>query len=248
MPNTTVELHRNADFSQRNIGYIDPEPPIYIPGSPFANFRLGFSLSRSLKNRVAGEVDGVTGGTITLSGDKLKAQAAASSTISIGGTRALPLSFAVVFKQEAAAVNQTLAGRPSSGGSEDAAGVCVAASGNLSAVVRSVAGGFGTPSLAKDGGDRYEFLAASFDNSGGPGASVIKLWRPRTATLQQTNTATMPASITTSRVLGATTGTLTSAVEGVRALQWANRVLTDQEVLDMYASWKESLATSGIII
>lgn len=243
---TIVEQYPDATFADDLL--LDLEPPIVWPVSPSSLFRFGKTINGSLTNR-AGGPDGLmtTDNQYTLTEQSMRVaqNTGAYAPISV----ALPCTFLVVFKQEGAVNNQTLAGAPSTTGNDNV-GILVSGSGALSALSRGGAANYAA-NLAKDGGDRWELLVGTFNNAGGAGASVINLHRPRTNSKATVSNATLPATVNSNavlRILGAGANVaLNRTVEGAMFAHWG-QVLTDQQIADAYASVKNSLASSGISI
>jgi len=225
---------------------LDLEAPINWSGAaPQGHFRFAKSLQNALRNRAGGANASVSNNAEPVIDDR-SISLASSTALSVAGSAAMPLTFLSVFRQSATAVNQTLMGNPSTSGA-DSAGLGVSSGGNLIAFARAGGSNF-SASLPKNGGDRWEFVAGTFDNSGGAGAGVLRLHRPRTGSIAEVTNATIPASVGTLRIIGAATGTLNQAVQGALSAFWIGTALSESQINAIYASARESLAPSGVDI
>lgn len=241
---TIIRRFPNARFPGSVI--VDIAPAINwgeVP--PTGHFRFAKSREFALKNQIGGQDAAVsTNNNLTVNANS--AVVGAGTAIYVPGALALPASFAVVFRQTGASANQTLAGNPITSGG-DGAGLAISNSGAITALSR-VGGVNYAATLPKAGGDRWEMIFATLDNTGGAGASKLVLRRPRTGEKQEVATATLPANLAVLRILGSSTGSLSQAVEGALHAYWPTHVLSDDEVAAIYASVKASLAVSEIAI
>lgn len=221
------------------------EPAIDFDGvEPEGYFRFAKSREYSLKNQMGGaNADMSTNNNLTVGANSVVV--GAGSSLYVPGELVIPATIAVVFHQTVDGINKTLGGNPST--TVDGAGLAVSAGGNLVALSR-VAGTAWAASLPKSGGDRWEMLFATFDNTAGAGASKLTLHRPRTGSKQEVTNATLPPSAAVLRLLGSATGTLSGAAEGAFSAYWPSRVLTDAQISQIYNSVKSSLQVSGLEI
>jgi len=240
---TIIRRFPNARFPGSVI--VDIAPAINWGAVPPAgHFRLAKNREYALRNQRGGTNAAVsTNNNLTVNADS--ASVGAGTAVYVPGELALPATIAVVFRQTAAGINQTLGGNPST--TVDGAGLAVSASGNLVALSR-LGGAAWAASLPKSGGDRWEMLFATFDNTGGAGAAKLTLHRPRTGEKQQVTNATLPPSISVLRLLGSAAGTLAEGVEGALNAYWPGQVLSDPVIASIYQSVKDSLAVSEIAI
>lgn len=247
MAKTIIRQYPGANFPETLV--LDLETPInWGANSPAGHFRFAKTLANSLRNRIVGGTDALvsTGNSLTVNPASVAVDL--GTGLYVPSNVALPCTFLSVFRQTSAGVSQTLAGAPSTSGG-DTAGLCVSASGNIAATARTSSVNY-SASVAKDGGDRWEMVVATFSNTGAAGAHVIALHRPRTSTKIVTSNATLPANVNTSavfRVLGSG-GPLNGAVEGALCAYWPGLVLSDATIASVYTSVKQSLAVSGIQI
>lgn len=226
---------------------LDLEPVIDWGGVvPDGHFRLAKSINFALDNRIVGGPDAQVSTSGVYAVDSQSVSVNTGTALFVPSGADMPFSFMSVFRQTAAGVNQTLLGNASTSGA-DSAGLGVSSGGNLVALARSGSSNFAA-SMAKDGGDRWELVIGTFDNRPGAGASIVRLYRPRTNSVAEVTNATLPASIATMRILGASAGTLNQAVQGAMSTYWLNRVLSQATVNNVYASVKASLAAAGITI
>jgi len=226
---------------------LDLEPAIDWQGVvPDGHFRLAKTLNYALDNKVSGGTDALlsNGGTYTV--DAISAEVSASSAFYVPLSVTLPVSFMSVFRQTTAGINQTLMGNASTSGA-DSAGLVVTSGGNIAALGRASSANY-SASLAKDGGERWEMVVGVFDNRPGAGSSILRLYRPRTGSVVEVTNATLPASLSTNRILGASAGTINQSVRGALSAYWAGRVLSQATINAMYQSVKNSLSFSGISI
>lgn len=242
---TIVEQYPDATFADDLL--LDLEPPITWPVAPVSLFRFGKTINGSLTNRAGGPAGLMsTNNQYTLTEQSMRVATGTGAYVPVAVP--LPCTLLVVFKQEAAATNQTLGGAPNTS-LPDNAGIIVGATGVLGAFARNSSTSFNA-TLPKDGGDRWEMLVATYNNSGGAGAGVISLHRPRTNSKTTISNSTLPAAVNSSavlRILGAGTLPFNAAVEGGMFAHWS-QVLTDQQIADAYSSVKSSIASSGISI
>jgi len=244
---TIIRQYPGASFPDGLI--LDLESPInWGANSPAGHFRFAKTLGNALRNRIAGGANALVSTNNSLTVKPASVAVDLNTGLYVPTNVALPCTFVVVFHQTADGVSQTLAGAPSVTGS-DSAGLCVSANGNLAAIARVNAANY-SATVAKDGGDRWEMVVATFDNSGAAGAHAIALHRPRTGTKVLTANASLPATINTTqvcRILGSG-GALNGAVEGALCAYWPGRVLSDATIAGIYQSIKQSLVVSGLEI
>ncbi|HEL3748612.1 hypothetical protein A7X93_00700 [Stenotrophomonas maltophilia] len=245
MPTIIRQYAAPASFPDTII--LDLEPPIDWGGVvPDGHFRLAKTLNFALNNRIAAGLDAQLSNGGSYEVDSQSVSVATGTALYVPAAANLPLSFMSVFRQTAGGVNQTLMGNANTSGG-DSAGIGVSSGGNLVALARAGSTNYAA-SLPKDGGDRWEMVVGTFDNRPGAGASILRLYRPRTGSMAEVTNATLPASIATHRILGASAGTLNQSVRGALSAYWFDRVLAQATIQNMYASVKASLATSGIDI
>ncbi len=247
MAKTIIRQYPGANFPDGLI--LDLESPInWGANSPAGHFRFAKTLGNALRNRIEGGANALVSTNNSLTVRPASVSVDSGTGLYVPTNLALPCTFVVVFHQTPEGVSQTLAGAPSVTGS-DSAGLCVSANGNLAAIARVNSANY-SATVAKDGGDRWEMVVATFDNSGPAGTHAIALHRPRTSTKVLTQSATLPANINTTqvcRILGSGSG-LNGAVEGALCAYWPGRVLGDGVIGSIYDSAKRSLAASGLEI
>jgi len=230
-----------AAFSDSII--LDLEPPVVWPVAPAGHFRFARSRGFALTNKVRGGPDALVSTADAVTFDDVSASVSAGTALCVPGGMSLPGTLVSVFYQQASGQNQTLVGNPNTSGA-DSAGLAISAAGAIIAFSRTASSNT-SASLLKDGGDRWEFVAATYSAGSTPS---VALHRPRTESVVTASPAALPATISTLRILGSSQGTLNGAVRGSLTAYWPGVVLTGAQIAEAYASVKASLATSGIDI
>lgn len=240
MVGTIIRTYANADFSAKNIGYIDPEPAWDLPvGNLMGAWRFGRTLDLSMKNKVTsgGWGDLVVGGANpAVSMDGVTLNSTAFLYRNANGFQA-PMTMITVYESAETPVSQMLGGFRSS--SQPTLYLSVGSSGGVAVAARKDSATPVTTVGITGAVPRFELVAGVFDTT----ENLMKVSRPRTGSTAQIAFSDWTPNTSSAYRLGQDTSSIKIAAHVVYT-----RALTDAEVTQVYSTIKASLAVSSINI
>lgn len=232
---TLVRTWLDGDASQKNIGFIDPEPLWDLPTSGLVGaFRFGRSIELSKTNRVQGGWGDMTPNNAPVVDRDGVTMSSAGFFSFASRVPSAPLTIVSVFQRPSPSVNHLLGGYRSTAVPTNYLGS--ASSGADFAYSRGAS--TSGQATVSGGTARADMAAGRFDVVNG----VIKADRPRTGVKVETAFSDWATPTNTYRI-----GTDAGAVKHYAHIIY-NRAITDTELAQVYETVRDSLATSGIEI